>query len=74
MTADDAFNEFYQTEGIRFFEDLTHRGFMRHAFLHGWAAARAHQEEMNDGERYSQEALKAVALYNSKRAQVGWGK
>ena len=41
MNADDHFDEFYRSEGIRFFEDLSHRGFMRHAYLHGWAAAKA---------------------------------
>jgi len=69
VNAEDAFNEFYNSEGVRYYEDLSHKGFMRHAFLHGWAASAA--EKISD---LNVENLKAVANYNSKmNMNIKWG-
>jgi len=62
MTAEDHFDDFYRSEGVRYFEDMTHRGFMRYAYLHGWAASRAKELDSSIGGMTASE-LKAVSNY-----------
>lgn len=61
MNPSDAFKEFYKTDGIRYFDDLSHEGIMEFAFIHGWAACRA-SKGFDD---FSHNDLKAVARYYS---------
>ena len=65
MTAEDHFDEYYRTEGIRYYEDMTHQGFMRHAFLHGWAASKAKELEIVLG-GMTEEDLRAAGIHISK--------
>ena len=71
MNAEDSFNHFYETEGIRFFKELNHKSFMRFAYLHGWADSKAKDLEINGG--YSVESMKSIANFNASFGRLDGG-